>query len=504
MSAGSSNLDISQHSSSGGAPPPSVAVESTAAVESEEYVSSLMTTMAVAVCRVAQARDRRDAAPACGWLLLSLTLATFEFVCLIALGVSLSWGHCWDSSECKQGMACVRYENENGQLLRPTCEDCYFLADGLPSGPDEPFRHYLTSKSHRIESTRVANASALCLSQLETASQMLQREHGSEHQLTFSKCLYVEHEYSKMSHLDELVMIFAMCLVALTIAHEWTEGHKVRLLRRICLPCTLLPMLPEGISCEAVARWAASWTLVLNEVVMQEIMLPVIPFGMIFLLLTQGAAAFQIILNGLAITFVSAIDNFIPLILLSDRQQAQVTRQLCRVARKGMRADRKAGVMVGRFTDHQHTNLLSTATAAVSLYVLIAGFYRVGNVNCEKLIHLVFYRGCIALGVWGATLVRALVLLLYYARSEAAKLTSKAAAYSAVRALVVEAVSHFAHALLAALVLNMTYWYCINVLYYADPKAEELFNDYVWSELFGVCARGPPWNAECIPRFPWP
>lgn len=143
--------------------------ESTIVMESTDYVSSVMTTSAVALCRVDQAQNTREAVTALAWALLSLLLAVSEFVFLIALGVSLSWGRCFDSQDCKLGMACIQvvpgleYES-TAELLPPTCEDCYHLVGGAWGGGGEPFPHLLASTQPEYEyGVKKANASAVCM-----------------------------------------------------------------------------------------------------------------------------------------------------------------------------------------------------------------------------------------------------------------------------------------------------------------------------------------------------
>jgi len=63
---------------------------------------------------------------------------------------------------------------------------------------------------------------------------------------------------------------------------------------------------------------------------------------------------------------------------------------------------------------------------------------------------------------------------------------------------VLRALEMFLSTLCAAFLLNVVYWFCINVLYYNDSKAMGLFDDYV-GDLFGLCARGPYWNGDCQP-----
>ena len=145
-------------------------------------VSGIVNTYAVAIAKMAAARDVRTLLDALAWLVLSLAVALFKLLCAIAILTSLSWGKCINTDDCKYGMACIMYANNDGSVLDPACEDCYFLAErgGAP-----------LSDLYNFTTLGGENVVELCLEQLDTIAPALSRARPDV-QPSFAQCLYVQ------------------------------------------------------------------------------------------------------------------------------------------------------------------------------------------------------------------------------------------------------------------------------------------------------------------------
>jgi hypothetical protein len=122
------------------------------------------------------------------------------------------------------------------------------------------------------------------------------------------------------------------------------------------------------------------------------------------------------------------------------------------------------------------------------------------------LIHTLYYRVAVSFGLWCNLLVRSIVNGLIaafdtYARGQQSCKNDASDARVWALSWGARALDSFTCTLVSAILLNVGYWYCINVLYFADSKALDLFGDYVL-DVFGLCAVGPPWNGACQP-FPF-
>ena len=477
------------------------------ASDEEVDVSSLTNMLAIAIGKVSMANDPRSMMIACGWLAMGLTSICIEFICLVAVATSLSWGKCFgDGGSCREGMACILYQNDDGSVLDPACEDCYFLAEH--KGAPEAIRY-----PHVYEGA--GNASGRCLADLADADGALRRMHPDETP-SFSRCLYVQLAYAVMSNLERQVMIFAVLLVSMGIAQDWFQQHRAQMLRRQLLPCTLLPVrnstgVRDG---RAIFRWLGAYLLRLYEVFAIRMVHPVIPMGMILLLLTQGTNCAAILLNGLSITFVLAIDDLVPTLILDDQEIKGVVDHLAAAASRASARARADGHIDMHSFDAAVWTIkpMSIATTLFFSWLTVEGFDAAGRYKCEHIVHFLYYRISLAFGLWGTVLVRAVVHVLVVAglalrRANSSRLSLRDRQVPAIvlrgaASLALTTVSAFAETLMAAFLLNIVYWWCINVSYYEDPKALDLFGDYVW-DLFGTCARGPWWNGKCL-DWAWP
>jgi len=304
--------------------------------------------------------------------------------------------------------------------------------------------------------------------------------------------------------------------VSMGIAQDWFQQHRAQMLRQQLLPCTLLPIrnsagVRDG---RAIFRWLCAKFLRFYEVFAIRMVHPLIPMGMILLLVTQGTDCASILLNGLSITFVLAIDDLVPLLILDDQEIKGVVDHLAAAASRAS-ARARVGGHIGMHSFAAAvwtTKPMSIATTLFFSWLTVQGFDAAGRYKCENLIHFMYYRISLAFGLWGTALVRAVVHVLVVAglalrRANSSRLSLRDRQVPAIvlrgaASLARTTVFEFVETLLAAFFLNTLYWWCINVEYYQDSKAFDLFGDYVW-DLLGICARGPPWNGECI-DWAWP
>lgn len=471
-------------------------------------ISGMVNTYAIATAKVVEASSLPQFVSAAAWIGLSLLVSVLQVFFALAMMTSLSWGKCHGATECKVGMACISYINEDGSMLTPACEDCFFLAERAGAPLDELYPHQFETASTG------GNASEYCLAQLEALAPALTRAEPSK-EPSFAQCLYVQAAYLTMSQLEKGVMTVAMIAVALAIAQEWSEWSRLRWLRRRCVPSSAWPARPRDAS--ATFRWVAAWTLRLIEVLSMQGMVALIPATMLLLLFATGVDSASILLNGLSVVFILTFDNFFPLALLDAESIQHAADVLAAAAVLSLPEDVNeettgtpprftglrsfAAKLHVRTTRRTHSACMkwgARATAVLNMVVLNQAFYSAGRVKCELLIHTFYYRVSITFCTWGAVIVRSLVNLLVHVGELWAlprPLDTRTVAVWAASGLI-RAAESFVSTLLAAIVLNTIYWYCINVLYYEDSKALDLFDDYVW-DVFGLCANGPPWNGAC-------
>lgn len=463
--------------------------------------SSVVNVYSVALAYVVTARDRKAAAKAGVWVVLALLTSAAQIMFSMAMATSLSWGKCFgDSSGCKTGMACISYLNEDGSVLDPACEDCYFLAEQGGAPLDQLY-------PHRFESSVGSNQSAseFCLDQLAQLHPHLLRTRP-EREPSFSSCLYVQASYLTMSSLEYVVCSVAMFVVALSLAQERSEWNQVRWVRRRCLPCAAWPARHDLL---AIFEWAAAWMMRFIECAGINMAVTVVPMCMLLLLLfTQGTDSASILLNGLSVVFVLTVDNFVPMGLLSSSELHDVVELLNTAAVRPVPGDAGGELSVQQLLDAHNARNDWNVIASTIFYtiLLVRAFNSVGSVKCEQLIHFLYYRISITYCLWGGGLLQLAVNGLIDGlslmapsgcpfvpqhRQHSRKWTRLAADE------LVHVVMGFIDLLVAAFLLNVIYWYCINVLYYKDSKAFDLFSYYV-EDLFGRCARGPPWNGACL------
>lgn len=235
----------------------------------------------------------------------------------------------------------------------------------------------------------------------------------------------------------------------------------------------------------------------------------IVPMCMLLLLFTQGTDSASILLNGLSVVFVLTIDNFVPMGLLTASDLQVVVDTLNSASVRPMPGDAGGELSVRQSRDVHlvHNYWLVIALTICYATLLMLAFQSSGSIKCEQLIHFLYYRISIAYCLWGGGLLRAVLGWLINGLSGLMALSgcplmpqhrhhsitwTRLATDELVRVVI-----GFIDLLISAFLLNVIYWYCINVLYYHDSKALDLWPYYV-EDLFGLCARGPPWNGACL------
>lgn len=485
-------------------------LEKEATPPEEATLSSLVSTQLVAVSKTVRAHNASTLLEAAAWVGCSFCVSTMQFLSALAMMTSLSWGQCLSVSDCKLGMACISYLNEDGSTLAPTCEDCFFLAEdgGAPISDLYP-NIFITSQLDM-------NASKFCLDGLGKLSSSLSRASSrwasDAYEQGFARCLYVLEAQMRMTALEYLVLVITIIVVALSAAQEWSEWSRLRWVRQRCVPCTAWPARYDSL---ATFHWAAAWCLNSTEMLATHGVISIVATCMLLMIFAGGTSAPNILLNGLSSVFLLTIDNFVPTALLDADALQELTNVVAIAAQRPMPEDDAAfsfcaesmargQLMNCRTTQSLHKARVLWGARAMALYyaaVLVSAFFLVANVNCERVVHLLYYRVALFYLVWGAFLVRSAVNAVigalrflqdgHHPKTFAAKVLLPAAGQTTL---------NFFGTLLTAFVMNIFYWFCINVLYYDDPSAGDLFLDYT-TDLFGACARGPPWNGACIQ--PW-
>ena len=470
--------------------------------EPDVDISGLVNTYAVATVKVFLAHDTRTCLEAFVWVCLALATGIFQVMLALAMSTSLSWGKCHGASDCKLGQACISFINDDGSVLAPACEDCYFLVEhgGASIGDLWPNQYDGPGSEHM-------NASQFCLQQLDAFSPVFQKLRP-EFESSFARCLYVQAAYLSMSQLEETVLFGAMFVVALACAQRWFEWSRLSWLRCRCLPCTACPSCRDA---PAILKWSAAWVLRLLELFSMRMVIAALPMCMLLMLFAGGVDSVSILLNGVSVVFILTVDNFLPPALLNTEALQQVADVLATAATRAMPEDGPStgGQLRVRTAYRAHMRSMlwgSRATALTQLVVLQGAFLRVGGVKCEMLIHTLYYRVAVSFGLWCNLLVRSIVNGLIaafdtYARGQPNCKNDASDARVWALSWGARALDSFTSTLVSAILLNVAYWYCINVLYYADSKALDLFGDYVL-DVFGLCAVGPPWNGACQP-FPF-
>jgi hypothetical protein len=464
--------------------------------------SSCMNTHAVALAKLMVARDGWQYWRAACWVLLTLATSAMQVVFAVAMLASLSWGKCNATTQCKLGMACISYVNPDGSHITPTCEDCYFLAEraGALEFGAELYPHVFVT-AHDI------NASEFCLEQLDAIAPSMEDLGISEP--SFATCLYAQDAYLTMSGLEYVVVYVAMVVVALALTQEWVEWSQLRWLRRRQLPCAIV--WPAGWDARAAFFWTSAWLLRVAEVTSMHMIIPITPAIMLMLLFSEGTGAASILLNGLSAVFILTVDNFVPAALLSATSLQTVSDVLSAAdvrsiqeevslaaGSKDARGQRSLRITRDTHNAEPFGSRVMPIFHALSMAVCFAS---VGNVKCELFIHQLYYRLTLANNLWGGQAVRSLITALISAVKLCGPNSTTYGPGQRLRegaAVAYAAAEGFLDALLAAVLLNIMYWYCINCLYYDGANAAATFPDYVY-DIFGICARGPYWNGDCIP-----
>jgi hypothetical protein len=326
-------------------------------------------------------------------------------------------------------------------------------------------------------------------------------EHGIEP--SFARCLYVQGAYFTMSNLEHLVMMVAMIIISLACAQEWNEWSRLRWLRRRCLSHTALPARCDAL---AVFKWLATWIFRLIEALSMQGIVSLIPSVFLSMSFANGTDSVSILLNGLSVVFILTIDNFVPSALLNAEALQEAADVLAAVAVSSMPEDKPTRGQWQMRTTHSMDKacVLWGARATTLLYILVLNriFYNAGHVKCELMIHTLYYRVSLTFGLWAALVVRSSINALLAAAdlwTQQRPLNTRTCAMFVLSGGA-RALESWLCSLFAAILLNIFYWYCINILYYSDYKAFDLFSDYVW-DVFGLCANGPPWNGACQPLW---
>ena len=149
------------------------------------------------------------------WQALSVLVALFQVICLMALALSVSFSYCAAPSECKLGQVCVEFA---GDL--PTCEDCLF-AENILGGSTAVAGGFNPDNYHNISEYCQKTLDGELTNDDKVADFLGVTGYGTS-------CLYLKHNLRRAGDLDGIVRVGAFILLSCRQVSIFVESFFAR------------------------------------------------------------------------------------------------------------------------------------------------------------------------------------------------------------------------------------------------------------------------------------
>ena len=316
----------------------------------EEYEAGTVTFFGVAVLQAVVSARRSTQML---WISMSLILAILEVYAIMAIAVGIHYPKCVYDDDCKLGSVCMYISSRGSFMNQAVCVDC----DPQVSGGANVAKHaeWLEAINSILFSGGIDGAQFTPhrtgdrWDVAPTARQYCRNQLNTEWVRTwaqaddFAKCLYVQEGLLRFGALDTLVMIMAFLLVCASISQERMQQLFNRHLRECLMPppwrslraavCKVIEsILGALLATICLASTAArrgsnprpacslprtAWPSALSPLTDQRSgpVFPNAPRDTVVLLIVDGGDglnATSILLNGVAISFITVIDDELP------------------------------------------------------------------------------------------------------------------------------------------------------------------------------------------------
>jgi hypothetical protein len=289
---------------------------------------------------------------AVGWGCAGIAVAILQLISLFGIMLGSAYRPCLYTDDCSLGHVCVR----EFAARHSTCYDCGIFDPRTNSWLYRWALDYSDTPVGGIKGDSATDAGVptvmeFCNATLQSASMQGWRSPPTD----FSRCLFVQEMNQRSTNFDQIVIFSAFLFLAVSTAgdfHQQLVNHYLR-----------LALFPRRLS------WRSS-LFKLIEIVLSYGVRPFVALAMLFLLATTSFNGQDALLNGLSVTFVLAIDDELPSVVVSSTERAAIMKRATEDAKAALPFESMRWQTLGSF--------------GLSLTTLVFGWIIVLNSACQQ------------------------------------------------------------------------------------------------------------------------